>query len=61
MHGAPGCQLHRQQQVRWLYPHTLGSTWQNTLMELPCVLKRAPLLGVVAVEGPGRHTGTVPQ
>lgn len=51
MHGAPGPQLHRQQQVRRLHPHTLGSTWQNTLMELPWVLRRAPLLGMVAVEG----------
>lgn len=51
MHGAPGPQLHRQQQVHWLHPHTLGSTWQNTLMELPWVLRRALLLGMVAVEG----------
>lgn len=51
MHGASGPQLHRQQPVRWLYPHSLGSSWPNTLMELPWVLRRAPPSGMVVVGG----------
>lgn len=45
----------------WLHPHSLGSSWPNTLMELPWVLRRAPPSGMVVVEGARRDTGTVPR